>query len=38
MSQFLMTVDAGTGSGRAVIFDLEGKQVAISQEEWDSPQ
>ncbi len=34
MSQYLMTVDAGTGSGRAVIFDLNGKQVAIAQEEW----
>lgn len=34
MSQYLMTVDAGTGSGRAVLFDLEGNQVAISQEEW----
>ena len=29
-----MTIDAGTGSGRAVIFDLEGQQLAISQQEW----
>ena len=34
MSQYLMTVDAGTGSGRAVLFDLQGNQVAISQQEW----
>lgn len=34
MSQYLMTVDAGTGSGRAVLFDLQGKQIAIAQEEW----
>ena len=34
MSQYLMTIDAGTGSGRAVIFDLEGQQKAISQQEW----
>ena len=32
MSQYLMTIDAGTGSGRAVIFDLEGQQLAISQQ------
>jgi autoinducer 2 (AI-2) kinase len=34
MTQYLMTIDAGTGSGRAVLFDLQGKQVAMSQEEW----
>ncbi len=29
-----MALDAGTGSVRAVIFDLEGKQVAVGQAEW----
>ncbi len=33
MSYFL-TIDAGTGSARAIIFNLSGKQVGISQEEW----
>ncbi len=31
---YLMTVDAGTGSVRAVIFDLEGNEISISQREW----
>lgn len=31
---YLLAIDAGTGSGRAVIFDLQGNQVGISQEEW----
>ncbi len=29
-----MTIDAGTGSGRAIIFDTKGKQISISQQEW----
>lgn len=29
-----MAVDAGTGSVRAVIFDLEGNQIAVDQYEW----
>ncbi len=29
-----MALDAGTGSGRCVIFDEHGKQVAVSQQEW----
>ncbi len=29
-----MTIDAGTGSVRAVIFDTEGKEISISQREW----
>jgi len=33
MSYFL-TVDAGTGSGRAIIFNTSGEQVGISQQEW----
>ncbi|MFR1804264.1 MAG: FGGY family carbohydrate kinase, partial [Faecalispora jeddahensis] len=32
---YLMAVDAGTGSVRAVLFDLEGNQVDVVQQEWD---
>ncbi|MFC0227224.1 autoinducer-2 kinase [Serratia aquatilis] len=32
--QYLMALDAGTGSVRAVIFDLEGNQVSVGQAEW----
>ena len=32
--QYLMTIDAGTGSVRAVIFDTLGNQISISQAEW----
>jgi autoinducer 2 (AI-2) kinase len=31
---YLMTIDAGTGSVRAVIFDLMGNQIGIGQQEW----
>ena len=31
---YLMALDAGTGSVRAVIFDLEGNQIAAAQREW----
>ena len=35
MSQaYFLTIDAGTGSGRAVIFDTLGQQVGIGQKEW----
>jgi len=34
MQQYLMAIDAGTGSVRAVIFDTDGNQIAMSQEEW----
>ncbi len=30
-----MTIDAGTGSIRAVIFDEAGKQVSVGQREWE---
>jgi autoinducer-2 kinase len=32
--RYIIVIDAGTGSGRAVIFDLAGKQVSVSQREW----
>ncbi len=32
--QYLMAIDAGTGSVRAVIFDLDGNQISLSQQEW----
>ena len=34
MTKYLLAIDAGTGSGRAVLFDTKGKQVAASSEEW----
>ncbi len=33
--QFLMAIDAGTGSVRAVLFDLDGNQVGCEQQEWE---
>ncbi len=32
--QYLLAIDAGTGSGRAVLFDTDGNQIAVGQEEW----
>ena len=32
--KYLMAIDAGTGSVRAVIFDTDGNQIAVSQQEW----
>ncbi|MEZ4508880.1 MAG: FGGY family carbohydrate kinase [Eubacteriales bacterium] len=34
MTRYLMAIDAGTGSVRAVIFDLEGHQISVEQREW----
>lgn len=31
---YLMALDAGTGSVRAVIFDLDGNQIGAAQQEW----
>ncbi len=31
---YLMTIDAGTGSIRAVIFDTLGRQISVGQQEW----
>ncbi len=33
--KYLLAIDAGTGSVRAVIFDSKGKQIAVSQQEWE---
>jgi autoinducer 2 (AI-2) kinase len=33
-SQYLLAIDAGTGSCRAVLFDIVGRQVAMAQHEW----
>lgn len=35
MSQYLMALDAGTGSVRAVLFDTKGNQIGVSQHEWE---
>lgn len=32
--QYLMAIDAGTGSIRSIIFDTNGNQIAIEQREW----
>jgi autoinducer 2 (AI-2) kinase len=34
---YLAAIDAGTGSGRCVIFDSEGRQVSIASREWTHP-
>jgi autoinducer-2 kinase len=34
---YLLALDAGTGSCRAVLFDLAGRQVALAQREWSHP-
>nr|MDA3823844.1 FGGY family carbohydrate kinase [Bacteroidales bacterium] len=34
MSDYLLAIDAGTGSIRAVIFDTDGNQIAVGQREW----
>lgn len=33
--KFLMAIDAGTGSVRAVLFDTNGNQKAVSSQEWE---
>ncbi|MGF1725336.1 autoinducer-2 kinase [Photobacterium nomapromontoriensis] len=32
--EYLLAIDAGTGSVRAVIFDTQGQQIAVGQREW----
>lgn len=34
MQKYLMAIDAGTGSVRAVIFDAGGRQMSVAQSEW----
>ena len=34
MSDYLLVIDAGTGSVRAVVFDVQGQQLGVGQEEW----
>ena len=31
---YILAIDAGTGSGRAVLFDSDGNQISVGQEEW----
>jgi autoinducer 2 (AI-2) kinase len=31
---YIMTIDVGTGSGRATLFDEKGREVAVGQREW----
>ena len=38
MAGYLAAIDAGTGSARCVIFDCNGKQLAIGAREWSHPQ
>jgi autoinducer 2 (AI-2) kinase len=33
-AELLLALDAGTGSGRAVLFDVNGTQVGMAQREW----
>src|SRR5208283_3093637 len=37
MSDYLAAIDAGTGSGRCVIFDSQGTQIALASREWSHP-
>ena len=34
-SNYLLAIDAGTGSIRAVLFDRKGNQLSCVQEEWE---
>jgi autoinducer 2 (AI-2) kinase len=33
-SEYILTLDAGTGGGRAVLFDLDGRQISSANREW----
>ncbi|KPJ85558.1 MAG: hypothetical protein AMS17_14250, partial [Spirochaetes bacterium DG_61] len=33
-TESVLTIDVGTGSGRAVLFDRAGREVSIGQREW----
>jgi autoinducer-2 kinase len=32
--RYIATIDVGSGSGRCIIFDTNGKQVSVAQREW----
>lgn len=32
--RYIATIDVGSGSGRCIIFDLEGNQISVAQREW----
>jgi autoinducer 2 (AI-2) kinase len=34
---YVLTIDAGTGSGRALVFDRKGRQLAAAAREWTWP-
>lgn len=34
MQKYLMAIDAGTGSVRAILFDFKGNQISCIQQEW----
>lgn len=33
-NQYILTLDAGSGSGRAVLFDTDGTEISFAQKEW----
>ena len=33
--RYLLAIDAGTGSVRAVLFDFDGNQIGVAQREWE---
>ena len=35
---YVMAIDAGTGSGRAIIYDTKGRIAGLAQEEWTHPE
>lgn len=38
MDKYLLALDAGTGSIRAVLFDSKGNQIDVAQKEWSHPE
>lgn len=34
MEQYLLAIDAGTGSARVILFDTAGNEIGVSQTEW----
>src|SRR5881628_2481753 len=31
---YILVMDVGSGSGRALVFDAEGREVSVAQKEW----